>query len=234
MTDYNIPLKRCTKCGEEKPATLEYFWKHNLGKHGLDPQCKRCRHDKRQANREQLAQKDREKYQRNREHIMQRRRQHYAKNRERIAKETQKYRASHVEQIARQKQSWYEQNPHTWKAASQRRRARKRALPGAWTAQHWLACLDYFHNTCAVCGGQLRDLFGNIEPHQEHWIPLDYKGADNPGTVPGNMLPLCSPCNLSKGSKLPQVWLVERYGKAKAVRILLQIDVYFSSIRHLE
>lgn len=36
-------LKRCTKCGEEKPATAE-FWQRDAGKRdGLSPHCKDCR-----------------------------------------------------------------------------------------------------------------------------------------------------------------------------------------------
>lgn len=34
--------KVCTKCGAEKPATLEFFYSHKLGKSGLHPQCKDC------------------------------------------------------------------------------------------------------------------------------------------------------------------------------------------------
>ena len=43
MTAVNIPLFRiCTKCGQEKPATTEYFHKHSGNKYGLDPDCKLC------------------------------------------------------------------------------------------------------------------------------------------------------------------------------------------------
>ena len=32
----------CTKCGEEKPATTEFFFANNTAKHGLASRCKRC------------------------------------------------------------------------------------------------------------------------------------------------------------------------------------------------
>ena len=34
--------KVCNKCGEEKPATTEYFWKAKSCKDGLRGQCKDC------------------------------------------------------------------------------------------------------------------------------------------------------------------------------------------------
>lgn len=36
------PIKTCTKCGEEKPATLEYFYASKAGKNGLRSSCKTC------------------------------------------------------------------------------------------------------------------------------------------------------------------------------------------------
>lgn len=35
-------MKTCTKCGNEHPATAEYFYKHNQKKDGLRPDCKFC------------------------------------------------------------------------------------------------------------------------------------------------------------------------------------------------
>ena len=34
--------RTCTKCGEEKPATLEFFYKQKAGKYGLRANCKPC------------------------------------------------------------------------------------------------------------------------------------------------------------------------------------------------
>lgn len=36
------PVKRCTKCGEDKPATSEFFPRSNKGRNGLHSQCKSC------------------------------------------------------------------------------------------------------------------------------------------------------------------------------------------------
>jgi superfamily II DNA helicase RecQ len=35
-------LKKCTKCGDEKPATLEFYGAQKDCKNGLKPHCKAC------------------------------------------------------------------------------------------------------------------------------------------------------------------------------------------------
>ena len=41
-------MKKCSKCGEEKPATPEYFDRSKTGKYGLQAQCKECKRQRRQ------------------------------------------------------------------------------------------------------------------------------------------------------------------------------------------
>lgn len=36
-------MLKCTKCGDEKPATAEFFPLHNKKKNGLDSWCRACR-----------------------------------------------------------------------------------------------------------------------------------------------------------------------------------------------
>jgi len=136
--------------------------------------------------------------------------------------------AANPESIRRQVKAYQGANPETMKAVRLRRKARKLALPDNLTSQDWLRCLEYWCYCCAVCGGQLRDLFGNVEPHADHWIPLSYKGGDNPGTVPENMICLCNSCNLSKHDKPAEDWLIDRFGKKKAAIILKRIETYFA------
>lgn len=37
-----MQLKTCTKCKQEFPATLEFFYKNAGGKYGITPRCKPC------------------------------------------------------------------------------------------------------------------------------------------------------------------------------------------------
>lgn len=36
-------MKRCTKCGQEKPATTDYFYRRSSGSPALRPECIKCR-----------------------------------------------------------------------------------------------------------------------------------------------------------------------------------------------
>lgn len=185
-------MKRCTKCGEEKPTTD--FYNHKKSRDGLQHRCKVC------------CKKHNDQY----------------------------------------FKKWYYANPGKVQArrllqrdlyasaidvSQKRRSARKKELPNTFNNDDWLLCLEDWHYCCAVCGKQLRDLLGNIKPNADHWIPLNYKGADNPGTVPENMICLCNNCNSSKCDKMPEAWLVECFGKRKADKILDRIEFYFQVVR---
>lgn len=115
----------------------------------------------------------------------------------------------------------------------QRKRARKLSLPHTLTAQEWQHALNYFNGCCAVCGRQLNDMFGEFKAAMDHWIPLSYKGDDNPGTVATNIVPLChgvDGCNNSKHNKLPDVWLKHKFSTRKANEIMKRIQDYFDSL----
>lgn len=43
--DWTSPFKRCSKCNEYFPRTVEFFARHPISKDGLKPRCKRCHAD---------------------------------------------------------------------------------------------------------------------------------------------------------------------------------------------
>jgi hypothetical protein len=47
-------MRKCLGCGEEKPATLEYFEKHRRGRKQLHPRCRECEAERSRAKRETL------------------------------------------------------------------------------------------------------------------------------------------------------------------------------------
>lgn len=248
----SIPLKCCfskEECvhpdGPYLPATLDNFYKH---KNGLYPRCKLCAVARQQQRREANPNAKREWYaanreqqaQYNREYRLQHRQERAAYKREYRRKNRGKYlvvnRVYHrgyyranKERAAESARRWRENNSDKLIIYQQRRRARKRQLPDTFTTAQWVACLEYFNYCCAVCGNQLRDLFGNV-PHADHWIPISYEGDANPGTVAENMICLCSSCNHSKSAKLPDAWLRETYGTRKANEILVRVNAYFESV----
>lgn len=183
-----------------------------------------------QANREKIRENQQQYYQEHREEILKRIRQWRITQKDSVRAQRKKHYQKNRTIIAARMKRWQQANPEKVAAAKARREARKRQFPVAFTFEQWQSCLEYHHYCCAVCGNQLRDLFGDVKPHADHWIPLSYEGADNPGTVATNMICLCSDCNFSKRATMPDVWLIEQYGKRKANEILTRVNTYFEWI----
>jgi 5-methylcytosine-specific restriction endonuclease McrA len=213
----------------ELPATPEYFYGNKASPDGLYSVCKTCRDDISrkwyEANREQKAELSRQWYQRNVEKAREQNRRYNEANKSRRAARAKLYYRTNKQQINEQNRKWRQNNPTKAQMIVERYRARKQSLPDTFTAEQWIACLEYHHYCCAVCGNQLRDLFGSIVPHADHWIPLSLDEC--PGTVAENMVCLCSDCNLSKNAKMPDIWLRSRVSTRKANEILARIAAYF-------
>jgi hypothetical protein len=247
--DTNSITKTCTKCGQTFPATAEYFYKARSGKYGVASCCKTCwaedRRLYREKNRERIAESKRQYQQTNQEKIAEYQRQwrennrdkeikhnreYYQANREKLKERSRQYHHAHREKIAQRSRKYREANKERKRVNHIRRKARKRSLPDTLTVKQWEDCLKYWNGCCAVCGNQLRDLFGNVVPHADHWLPLISPNC--PGTTADNTLPLCNSCNLSKNKVMPNEWLERKYGKRKAKQILERIENYFEWVRN--
>ena len=245
-------MKTCTKCKEEYPATTEYYHLGKNGEYGLRSWCKLCTRKKSQSyyqeNKDDYAKRGRlrrelakpemlkrrkEKRDSSNEKRGERRRAYYNANRDKNLAARKVYREKNKGEIAVYSQEYREKNKkkvlmHKRLYAS-RRRARVRTLPATFTSQEWLDCLEYFNYSCAVCGNQLRDLFGDTVPHADHWIPLSSEECT--GTIATNMICLCNHCNLSKSAIMPNVWLARHYTTKQTQQILDRIEAYFKVIK---
>jgi len=81
-----VALKKCTKCGESKPATLEYFHAYKRSSDGVRSACKDCRSKDNAEHREERTAKKREHYAKNKERLLAIARQNYRKNAEKRRK----------------------------------------------------------------------------------------------------------------------------------------------------
>lgn len=247
MSNDTIPTKTCTTCNQPFPATLEFFHKRKNSPDGLRTMCKVCRikyqreyyaknrehslkqmKQYRQENIEQIRIYDRNRPEKSRERKREYSKGYTAKNKAKKSEYDRKYRARNHEKLKGRAAVWAKNNPEKFLAIQHRRMARKLSLPDTFTAEQWIVCLEYHHYCCAVCGNQLRDLFGNVEPHADHWIPL--ASPECPGTVAENMICLCNHCNSSKKATPALQWLIWKYGKKKASEILSRIQTYFEWI----
>lgn len=246
------PLKRCSKCRIEKPATPEYFSRSTKDKGGLKSRCKECQHVDSRIYRENNPEKLREKrrryrvenpnkvreinraYRANNKEKKREYDQGWAKrNRGRLRELGRKSYQKHGDKKRAYHRDWTKKNPDKVKVHNHRRAARKLSVADTFTQTQWNYALNYFGYCCAVCGRPLNGLFH--KPAMDHWIPL--ASADCPGTIATNILPLChgdDGCNNSKKNKLPSEWLVERFGKRKAKTIFNRIEEYFQVVRDKE
>ena len=149
-----------------------------------------------------------------------------------------RYRGSAKGRATQRKNNLLNRTKETFKAAKRvglaRYRARQRGLPATHRPRDERFLRAYWNNACAICG-EHAGLWKVIA--LDHWIPIS--SPQCPGTVPGNMLPLCHArkgiqgaipdCNVSKSVKEPLGWLREKLGKRQAVRKLREIEQFFAA-----
>lgn len=214
-------MKKCTKCGIERP--ISEFTKDRRNKDGLRLSCKTCtsdylsanidrkrEYDKRyrEANKERIKKIDAQYYIKNRDTILQRTaayytanrekrraygRSYHKKNREKHLAYAAKYRLEHADK----RHEWYRANLDRVRASKRLRRARKRGNGGIHTAEDVLRQGEVQRWRCWWCGQSCRDDY-----HVDHMIPLAKGGHNNPG----NIVISCPFCNLSKRDRLPEEW----------------------------
>lgn len=187
-------LRRCTKCGDEYPATAEYFYSHKKGKNGLSSACKDC-----------MRSMSRKWKDDNHEHVLE-----YSRV----------WRQDHPEQRRETWDCWYAENQlEVCENARQRRvtnpiprdyskerhntlnrLSRKRNAEGTHTAADIAAQYKRQKGRCyyAACG---HCKLGN-KYHVDHVVPLSRGGRN----APDNLVITCVFCNESKGAKLPHEW----------------------------
>ena len=70
-------MKKCTKCGIDKPLTAEYYHRDSSRSSGFQSLCKVCRAEYRQNNKEKILKYKAEYYQNNKEKILKQRAEYH-------------------------------------------------------------------------------------------------------------------------------------------------------------
>ncbi len=99
--------------------------------------------------------------------------------------------------------------------------------PFEYTVANWAGCLLFFSNCCAVCGE--RDTPKHLHP--THWVSLHTQMDKHPGTVPGNIVPMCQTCRFGKHYESGTGWLATRYTRSAIGIIERLVQDYFNSVQ---
>jgi 5-methylcytosine-specific restriction endonuclease McrA len=184
-----LPLKRCTKCREEKALTE--FSRRASAKDGLAYRCKKCAGDYdtvySSAHREERRVYAAAYYAAHPEEILAYRVEH----REEIAAYNVAYRAEHREEGAAYQAEHLEERA----AHNHNYRARKKGNGGTHTAADIQAQYARQKGRCFYN----RDHKLGKSYHVDHVVPSALGGYNGPS----NLVLACGPCNLSKGAKHP-------------------------------
>ena len=103
-------MKKCSKCGEWKPATAEYFNRDKTSADGLNSWCKECLREYRQKNKDRVREYSREYHQKNRDHRREYNREYYQKNKDYYLERHREYRQKNRDRSIEHDREYYQKN----------------------------------------------------------------------------------------------------------------------------
>jgi hypothetical protein len=217
-----VHLKTCTKCGECKPATLQYFHSHLLAKGGLNPRCRECRKSESiayyQANADTIRKKSK-KWQQDNPVKANARKLAWAKEREESeSARTRKYREQNRAVISARECARTKQRELTDPAFRLRRLMSRRMWASLKTAKDgwsWERLVGYTrkvlleHLEKQFTKGMSWNRFAAGEIHIDHIIPVSSFNCTLPSGPDfqacwslANLRPMWAKDNMSKGAQM--------------------------------
>lgn len=219
-TSDNTTLKRCSKCGHEKPSTPQYFYRDKNRSTGLTPRCIDCHKEYTRNTVEQRAASTKLYRDKNRDELRAYGRAKYAADPEGMRKRAADYRAANPEVVRatnrrtinkrrdnpeyKRKKSEYfkvyqKQNADRYRALTRSRRDRLRGSGDGFTPKDVEVIRQGQIDAKGVlnCWWCERPIKGT--PHIDHVIPLALGGLNEPQ----NLVLSCARCNFKKNAKHP-------------------------------
>lgn len=191
---------------EARLAKSKAWRAQNLDKHAAYTAAYRERHPEMREHAREVSRRHREL---NKECLEEKRRAYRAseagKKKEREYREATKaqsaertrlwlqaYREANREEHREKMRAYYWRNPAKVLAKSHKRRARKAAAGGSYTAEEWQALLNVTGHKCLRCEAT------GIKLTADHVVPICVGGSSDIS----NIQPLCKACNSSKHKKI--------------------------------
>lgn len=120
----------------------------------------------------------------------------YRRDPEKFKRWERERRAADPARVRAQENARYHAAPTTKRLGAKRRKARKKGALGSYTVAEWRALLASVEGRCVYCDAEATTA--------DHVVPLSRGGTD----YIDNIVPACAPCNISKGAKLLEEWLL--------------------------
>ena len=182
-----MKYKTCNVCGKRLINNIENFYTAISNKDGLTKDCKECNRRKTQIYK-----------MKNRKKVLEHQAKYRKNNKEKVIESNLNYRKNNILK-ERERARKYHQTPRG-KALSiincHKKKARLKGVKADFTIEQWIACKQYFDNSCAYCGSKISQL------ELEHVTPK----IKNGGFTASNILCACRKCNNSKSDKYFIEW----------------------------
>lgn len=205
MTDCT-PVKRCTKCSQEFPATTQHFHIGKAYADGLHTWCKACTaqyHKQHYDPQKSLAQSRRWRSA-NPDKAKAATKKRREKNPEKFRGAFRNYSRNNKSKRRQSERKWRSDNPEKARRIDRVKksnyRAHKRNADGSYSTKDVQAQLSRQKGRCYYCHNDAeRD---GKSYHVEHVIPINRGGSNSPD----NLVISCWLCNAEKGTKTPWEW----------------------------
>lgn len=185
-----VEYKICPECRQSK--SVAEFYREPKKRDGLSRECRKCKGIKCKEWSGRNPDKARA--------LWSKKNKRYAKD-GRYRTYARRWRARHPNHWKEYYRLNFERDRDKLWLRDQRRRARLAGLPWNFSSGDKADVMEMFEHACAFCGSA-------NELTMEHVVPVDRRDVPNPGTVRGNLIPLCKLCNDSKGTKLLDEYLL--------------------------
>lgn len=213
MATSDCTTKTCTKCGNEYPATLEYFGPRRDRPSGLQSRCRNCERDRQREDKRKKRAADPEYARRQRARYIDTyraaSRRWYHENKERAREQARNFRSrnpdyannwwhANSDRTSQYWRNYVDRDPERARLKYRKARVKRLRVVGQHTAADVRAAYSAQNGKCWWCGEPVGDTY-----HVDHRIPLARGGTNNAD----NICIACPSCNLSKGAKLPHEWI---------------------------
>ena len=203
-------MRKCNTCGKWLVASNINFHKEKNGKYGLRGQCKKCKKEYADKNKQHKKEYDKKRYEDNRESMLEQskiwkenNREHYLEQKRGYAKGWYKKNAEYKKNYNK---SWRKDNPEKVFNQNNKRRLKEESQGNGFTNEQWYEMFMFFDFRCAYSGEYLGNENNKKIRSIDHIISLDNNGEHEIW----NLVPMLKSYNSSKGTKDMLEWYLEQ------------------------